>query len=82
MRVVPVYEAEGMVLCHDVTEIIPGKRKGRAFKKGHVIRKEDIPSFLPSVKKKFMCGKLTSKHCMKMKLHCALLKRQQDQDCI
>lgn len=46
MKVVPVYQAEGMVLCHDVTEIIPGKRKGRAFKKGHVIRKEDIPSLL------------------------------------
>lgn len=46
MKVVPVYQAEGMVLCHDVTEIIPGKRKGRAFKKGHVIRKEDIPRLL------------------------------------
>ena len=46
MRVVPVYEAEGMVLCHDITEIIPGKRKGRAFRKGHVICKEDIPKLL------------------------------------
>ncbi|WP_371380634.1 molybdopterin-binding protein [Sporomusa aerivorans] len=46
MRVIPVYQAEGMVLCHDITEIIPGKRKGRAFKKGHVIRKEDIDKLL------------------------------------
>ncbi|SMD11553.1 molybdopterin-binding protein [Sporomusa malonica] len=46
MRAVSVYEAEGMVLCHDVTEIIPGKCKGRAFKKGHVIRKEDISRLL------------------------------------
>ncbi len=46
MKVVSVYQAEGMVLCHDVTEIVPGKRKGRAFKKGHVIRKEDIPRLL------------------------------------
>jgi molybdenum cofactor synthesis domain-containing protein len=46
MRVVPVYQAEGMVLCHDVTEIVPGKRKGRAFKKGHIISKEDIPKLL------------------------------------
>lgn len=46
MRVVPVYQAEGMVLCHDVTEIVPGKCKGRAFKKGHVIRKEDISKLL------------------------------------
>ncbi len=46
MKVVPVYQAEGMVLCHDVTEIVPGKRKGRAFKKGHVIRQEDIAKLL------------------------------------
>lgn len=46
MKVVPVYQAEGMVLCHDVTEIIPGKRKGKAFKKGHVIRRDDIPRLL------------------------------------
>lgn len=35
-------DAVGMVLSHDITEIVPGKFKGRAFKKGHVIRKEDI----------------------------------------
>lgn len=46
MRSVSVYEAEGMVLCHDITEIIPGERKGRAFKKGHVVKKEDIPKLL------------------------------------
>jgi len=46
MKVVPVYEAEGMVLCHDITQIIPGKFKGRAFKKGHVVQKEDIPKLL------------------------------------
>lgn len=33
MKVVPVHEAEGMALCHDITEIVPGKVKGRAFKK-------------------------------------------------
>jgi len=35
-------EAVGTVLAHDVTEIRPGEFKGRAFKKGHVIRQEDI----------------------------------------
>ncbi len=39
---VPVEEAIGMVLAHDITEIRPGEFKGRAFKKGHVIRPEDI----------------------------------------
>ncbi len=46
MKAVSVYEAEGMVLCHDITEIIPGSFKGRAFKKGHIIGKEDIPKLL------------------------------------
>jgi molybdenum cofactor synthesis domain-containing protein len=46
MRVVPVYEAEGMVLCHDITEIVPGKTKGRAFRKGHIVKCEDIPKLL------------------------------------
>lgn len=46
MKVIPVCEAEGAVLCHDITEIIPGKVKGRAFKKGHIVKKEDIPRLL------------------------------------
>lgn len=46
MQIVAVSEAVGMVLCHDITEIVPGKRKGRAFKKGHVVRQEDIPRLL------------------------------------
>lgn len=46
MKVVPVKEAVGMVLCHDVTRIVPGEFKGRAFKKGHVITEEDVPELL------------------------------------
>jgi molybdenum cofactor synthesis domain-containing protein len=46
MKVIPVQEAEGMVLCHDITEIVPGSFKGRAFKKGHVVEKRDIPKLL------------------------------------
>jgi molybdenum cofactor synthesis domain-containing protein len=42
MKSVPVQDAIGMVLCHDVTQIIPGKFKGRAFKKGHIIRPKDV----------------------------------------
>jgi molybdenum cofactor synthesis domain-containing protein len=37
-----VHEAIGTVLAHDITEIRPGEFKGRAFKKGHVIREEDV----------------------------------------
>lgn len=39
---VPVTEAVGMVLPHDITEIVKDEFKGRAFKKGHVIRPEDV----------------------------------------
>jgi hypothetical protein len=39
---VPVEEAVGMVLPHDITEIVQGSFKGPAFKKGHIIRPEDI----------------------------------------
>jgi len=41
-KTVPVTEAVGMVIAHDITEIRPGEFKGRAFKKGHIVRKEDI----------------------------------------
>lgn len=39
---VPVEQAVGMVLPHDITEIRRGEFKGRAFRKGHIIRPEDI----------------------------------------
>ena len=41
-KIVPVSEAVGTVLSHDITEIRPGDFKGRAFKKGHVVRDEDV----------------------------------------
>ena len=41
-RTVAVGKAVGAVLAHDITEIIPGEFKGCAFRKGHVIRQEDI----------------------------------------
>jgi molybdenum cofactor synthesis domain-containing protein len=43
MKVIPVANAVGTVLCHDITEIVIGKGKGPAFRKGHVVREEDIP---------------------------------------
>jgi hypothetical protein len=41
-KTIPVAEAVGMVLAHDITEIRKDEFKGRAFKKGHVVREEDI----------------------------------------
>ncbi|HBA39361.1 MAG TPA: molybdopterin-binding protein [Deltaproteobacteria bacterium] len=46
MKVVPVEEAVGMPLAHDITEIVPGKHKGPAFRRGHVVRPEDVPKLL------------------------------------
>ena len=42
VKTIPVKEAVGMVLAHDITEIRPDDFKGRAFKKGHIVREEDI----------------------------------------
>jgi molybdenum cofactor synthesis domain-containing protein len=39
---IPVDQAVGMVLPHDITEIIQGEFKGCAFKKGHILRLEDV----------------------------------------
>ena len=39
---ITVEEAVGTVLAHDITEIRAGEFKGPAFKKGHIIRKEDV----------------------------------------
>jgi hypothetical protein len=41
-----IKDAVGTVLAHDLTRIIPGKSKGPAFKKGHVVQQEDIPELL------------------------------------
>lgn len=42
MNTVRVEEAVGLVLAHDLTKIVPGEFKGAAYKKGHVIKAEDI----------------------------------------
>ena len=46
MKKIKTTGAVGHVLQHDITEIIPGEFKGRAFKKGHIITEEDIPHLL------------------------------------
>ncbi len=51
MDKVRVQDAIGMVLCHDLTEIIPGERKGVAFRKGHIIEEKDIEKLLDIGKK-------------------------------
>lgn len=43
VRVLKTAEAVGTVIAHDITEIVPGKFKGPAFKKGHVVTEADLP---------------------------------------
>ena len=46
LKVIRVEEAVGLPLAHDITEIVPGKHKGPAFRRGHVIRQEDVARLL------------------------------------
>ena len=51
MKSVRVEDAVGMVLGHDITRIVRGETKERAFKKGHVVTAPDIPKLLDLGKK-------------------------------
>lgn len=46
MKLVKTEDAVGMVLCHDITQIIKGVTKDAVFRKGHIIKEEDIPVLL------------------------------------
>jgi molybdenum cofactor synthesis domain-containing protein len=46
LKVIRVEEAVGLPLAHDITEIVPGKHKGPAFRRGHIIRQEDVAKLL------------------------------------
>lgn len=46
MKRIRTKEAVGHVLCHDMTQIIPGVVKDARFRKGHVVTEEDIPVLL------------------------------------
>ena len=46
MKLMKTEEAVGHVLCHDITQIIKGEKKGPVFRKGHIIRPEDVPVLL------------------------------------
>lgn len=46
MKLIATEDAVGHVLCHDITQIIRGVTKDAVFRKGHVVREEDIPVLL------------------------------------
>ena len=46
MKEIRTVDAVGQVLCHDITQIVRGVTKNARFRKGHVIREEDVPVLL------------------------------------
>ena len=46
MKTIRTQDAVGHVLCHDLTQIIPGEYKDARFRKGHIVTEEDIPVLL------------------------------------
>lgn len=46
MKEIRTEDAVGQVLCQDITQIIKDKVKGSVFRKGHIVREEDIPVLL------------------------------------
>ena len=46
MKLMKTEDAVGQMLCHDITQIIRGEKKGPVFRKGHIIKEEDVPVLL------------------------------------
>lgn len=46
MKLIRTEDAVGQVLCHDITQIIPGVTKDVRFRKGHIVKEDDIPVLL------------------------------------
>ena len=46
MKKIATVDAVGHVICHDITRIIKDVVKDIAFKKGHIVKEEDIPILL------------------------------------
>ncbi len=42
MKKIRTIDAIGQILCHDLTRIVKDKEKGVKFRKGHIIKKEDV----------------------------------------
>ena len=72
MKEIKTEDAIGSVLCHDITEIVKDQRKGPRFKKGHIIKEEDIEVLLNLGKEHlyvFEKDEILVKSCRTMALH-------------
>jgi molybdopterin biosynthesis enzyme len=57
MKMLPVEQTIGTVLCHDMTRITETEKTVR-FRKGHVIKEEDIPVLLSMGKERIYVGEM------------------------
>lgn len=46
MKLIKTEDAVGHVICHDMTMIVKDKIKDAVFRKGHIVKEEDIPVLL------------------------------------
>ena len=46
MKEIHVKDAVGQALCHDIVRIVIGEVKDTPFKRGHIIRAEDVELLL------------------------------------
>ena len=67
MKLVRTEDAVGQVLCHDITQIIPGVVKDAVFRKGHIVTEEDIPVLLSVGKENLYIWKNRKVCFMKMR---------------
>ena len=67
MKLIETKNAVGHVLCHDITQIIKGRRRDRSFAKGILSGKRISRYFYPLEKKTSMYGKSRRECSMKMK---------------
>jgi molybdenum cofactor synthesis domain-containing protein len=51
LKKIKVENAVGLKLAHDHTQILPGKFKGPRFRRGHLLRRGDLPKLLDMGKK-------------------------------
>ena len=59
MKLIRTEDAVGHVLCHDMTQIIRSEYKDARFRKGHVVREEDIPVLLSMGKEHLYVWEMT-----------------------
>ena len=67
MKKIETKDAVGHVICHDITIIVKDQIKDIAFRKGHIVREEDIPQLLSIGKDHLMCGRKKRECCTRMR---------------